>query len=89
MADLAQLTMLKRDVEEWNEWRETHPTTRPFLFRGDLSNTSLREANLSRADLSEANLNLTDLTGADLEEANLTCILRRRTSPQRISAGRA
>jgi hypothetical protein len=53
MADLTQLTMLKRDVEEWNEWRETHPTTRPSLFRGDLSNASLRDSDLSRADLTD------------------------------------
>ena len=78
---LELIAMLKKDVEEWNSWREDNAELELNL-RGanlagadldgaDLRSVNLRGANLSRADLDRANLAAADLRGADLSRARL------------------
>src|SRR4051812_38029057 len=50
MANKEQLEILKRDVDEWNDWRADHPDVRPDLSGMDLENADLVMANLSEAD---------------------------------------
>ncbi len=63
MANQNHLTVLKKDVAAWNEWRRRNPEIRP-----DLSGADLRGAYLREAILSEANLSLADLRGVYLKE---------------------
>jgi hypothetical protein len=67
MANDKHVTMLKKGVAAWNEWRQRNPDIRP-----DLSNADMSNADLSRADLSLANLNGANLYRADLSFANLS-----------------
>jgi uncharacterized protein YjbI with pentapeptide repeats len=46
MANKEQLALLKRSVQEWNEWRDNN----------HLVEIDLRQADLSHANLSDANL---------------------------------
>ena len=77
MADEEQLTLLKRSVEEWNQWRKEHLETEIDLRSADLSGANLNGANLNYADLIGADLSKADLSGganlfeADLRGANL------------------
>lgn len=76
------LSMLRRGVPEWNNWRERNPYVIPVLtkqyleacdLRGaDLSNAVLTRCSLMRADLEGANLYQAEFFGADLRDANLT-----------------
>ena len=67
MADESQVAMLKRSVEEWNEWRRAEPSA-PVLLNGSrFDGTKLRGANLGYANLRGA-----VLSGADLSESILT-----------------
>ena len=68
MANQKQLDILvlKRRVEQWNEWREQHQEIQP-----DLSGADLHGANLYGANLSETNLSGADLSKTYLYEANL------------------
>lgn len=79
MAHWAQLIMVKRGTEAWNQWRKTFLPAgeSPDLKRADLHGADLRNANLYRAnlrgaDLSNADLRKADLGEADLSEANLS-----------------
>jgi hypothetical protein len=65
-ADEKQLARLKKDVRQWNSWREYHPDT-PIQLAG----VNLEIANLGDADLREADLRVASLRGAYLEGANL------------------
>ncbi len=75
MATKNHLTLLKKDVHVWNDWRQKNPTIRPDLSEANLRGANLSGADLSganlRANLSEADLRTADLSGADLSEANL------------------
>jgi len=76
MANPEHLEILKRGVEEWNQWREAHPDITPDFSRANLAGADLSRADfswtgLSWADLSEANLNVANFEGAELFEANL------------------
>jgi uncharacterized protein YjbI with pentapeptide repeats len=81
MANAEQLSILKRGVKAWNEWRAKNIYVYTDLNEADLNGvdlggadlriTHLRRANLFRADLSGANLSGADLSDADLREANL------------------
>lgn len=80
------LAILKMGVEQWNQWRRSHPEIRPILYDTNLSsgafnldlscvnfaNAVLVNANLSGAKLSGANFHEANLGGADLSWANLT-----------------
>lgn len=87
MANKDHLTILKKGVDTWNQWRLKKPSIRPNLSGADLTGINLSLANLAHANLNEANLRgvelcnailfnakvcAADLTGANLTEANLT-----------------
>lgn len=77
MANPKQVALLKKSVEEWNQWREENPSIIPDLKRAKLINTNLENANLEKADLygailCRAYLKRTNLKNANLESVNLT-----------------
>ena len=61
----------KKDVAEWNEWREQHPNQEILLEGADLAKAQLERANLARANLSYAHLYEANLKGVNLDMANL------------------
>jgi hypothetical protein len=69
------LAILKKGVEQWNEWRRNHPEIRPILYETDLSRKTfegdLSSANFANAVLVRANLGGAILRGANFHEANL------------------
>jgi hypothetical protein len=81
MGDASHLTLLRRGVKHWNDWRQSHPAVVVNLNGVDLSGLDLTQANLRsvrlcgsrliETDLSGANLTQADLTGADLNDAVL------------------
>jgi len=66
MADESQVAMLKRSVEEWNEWRQQNPKVRPDLTGADLSNLDLSFVNFTHTNLRGANFSNSSLRGAFL-----------------------
>lgn len=68
MANSQHLTLLRRGVMGWNQWRRTQNPS----FRPDLSKVRLREAHLRAANLSGVILSGADLSGADLSGADLS-----------------
>ena len=71
MANQGHLDILKRGVEEWNDWRVANPEASPDLSKANLSKMDLRDADLTRADLTRADLTEAQLRGANLWRANL------------------
>jgi hypothetical protein len=71
MAKGEHLSLLKRGVVPWNQWREQNPTVRPDFRKADLHRSNLVRANLALANLSGADLRHANLTRAILNEANL------------------
>jgi len=71
MANEEQIALIRRSVEEWNAWRESHPREPIDLSEADFRGGSLYEANLCNADLRWATLVEADLGGADLRNADL------------------
>ncbi|NJN74130.1 MAG: pentapeptide repeat-containing protein, partial [Limnothrix sp. RL_2_0] len=69
MANQEQVNLLKRSVEEWNQWREKEPDIDINLHQANLSDLSLEGINFKDADLSFANLRNTNLKCADLRAA--------------------
>ena len=67
MANSEHLAKLKKNIEEWNAWREANPEIEP-----DLNGANLSKANLSRAHLSWAALRRANLSWAALRRANLS-----------------
>ena len=67
MADQDLITLLKTDLNAWNELRGNSPIGR----RADLSNANLRGMNLKEANLVACNLQDADLENADLRGAYL------------------
>lgn len=65
------VSLLRRDVAEWNNWKEENQNVEVDLRGVDLSETDLRRVNLRKVDLSEADLAGVDLRRADLSRANL------------------
>ena len=49
MANEEQIAMLKRSVEEWNQWREGNPGLTPELRGAGLSDAQLNRAGLTRS----------------------------------------
>ncbi len=77
MANEDHLAILKKGVEEWNEWRKRNPGV-PIDLRGaDLRRANLRGVDFSKAKLQGADLSTAPLGGAthlmraDLGRANL------------------
>ena len=71
MANQEQVDLLKRSVEEWNQWRTANPNMRIDLRNADFEKINLRNANLYLANLRNANLYLANLKNANLKNANL------------------
>jgi hypothetical protein len=71
MARPKHIALLAQGVNEWNQWREQYPATRPNLSKADLRGADLHRANLALADLTGANLSRANLTRAVLSEATL------------------
>jgi uncharacterized protein YjbI with pentapeptide repeats len=71
MADKTILALLRRGVSGWNDWRATHPDTRPDLSHAGLYGLDLANANLAGADLRKADLRGANLAGATLARADL------------------
>ncbi len=67
MASEEHLTIIRRGVAAWNEWREKNP----LEGRVDLSGANLAGANLGRANLRAADLSRANFGGAKLSEARL------------------
>jgi len=70
MADEKQLSMLRKSVKEWNNWREENPDEVPKLSMANLAHAQLDSADLRCANLEYADLTDCNLTGADLSNAN-------------------
>ena len=71
MAKPEHLKILQKGKKAWNKWRKKHPDESPNLYKAELMEIDLRDANLTGADLSEANLMGANLKGADLSQGNL------------------
>ena len=68
------VSLLKKSVEEWNQWRNENPEVTPDLEGASLSKANLAGANLTKANLHMANLFETNLKGAKLQGVkNLNC----------------
>jgi len=61
----------KKDITDWNEWREEHPNKTILLEGAILPGAHLEEAHLEGAKLHGANLEHAKLHGAHLEHAKL------------------
>ncbi|HEU5382174.1 MAG TPA: pentapeptide repeat-containing protein [Ktedonobacteraceae bacterium] len=77
MANEEHLTILKRGVEVWNQWRKENPDLRPDLSQAHLSQATLLDINLrlvllGDADLHGASLPRANLSGAELQGAKLS-----------------
>jgi hypothetical protein len=66
-----QFELLRKNVGEWNAWRNENPTFQIQLNQVDLTGAGLNGANLRGANLANANLSAADLRGANLREAIL------------------
>jgi uncharacterized protein YjbI with pentapeptide repeats len=66
MANPEHLEILKQGVNVWNKWRKGNPKILP-----DLSNISLKDANLINANLSHSNLRAASLLSARLNDAQI------------------
>ena len=73
---LEHVSLIKKSVQQWNQWRENNPEVIPDLEGINLANANLNNANLAYANLNNANLRGayfigSNLKGADLFLANL------------------
>ncbi|ARV59162.1 hypothetical protein BZZ01_11425 [Nostocales cyanobacterium HT-58-2] len=77
MANEEHLSLLKRSVKDWNNWRDQNRDIIPNLtmaklIRADLRGADLYKADLTKADLSQAHLSQVQLSGAFLIGADLS-----------------
>jgi hypothetical protein len=72
MASQKQLSILRKGVPFWNDWRLTYPQVEIDLSSADLRDTNLQHADFIGANLSEANLTNTNLHNANFTSSNLT-----------------
>jgi hypothetical protein len=72
MANAFHLSLLKKGVKAWNEWRLEHEPDQADLINADLSYAALSYANLGGVNLRRANLIKADLTGTYLINADLS-----------------
>ncbi len=74
--DPKQLELLKKcsekkDITEWNKWREENPDEEIWLQGADLEEAHLEGADLCLAHLEGASFGLAHLEGANLQDASL------------------
>ena len=77
MANQEHVALLKKSVEEWNQWRSENPGVIPNLKKANLKKANLEKANLKKANLEGAKLNGANLssalfTKAELDKADFT-----------------
>jgi uncharacterized protein YjbI with pentapeptide repeats len=70
MEQLTIFARLKKDVLDWNKWRDKHPDVTIDLRKANLSGLNLSGFNLSKIDFSNANIRGTNFTQANLQDAN-------------------
>ncbi len=61
----------KKDMAEWNKWREENPDEEIWLQGANLAKAHLKDAVLEAAHLKGANLRFSHLEGANLRDAHL------------------
>ncbi len=71
MANQEHIELLKKSVEEWNQWRKKNPDLIPDLNNTNLKEINCRKANLKKASIQGTHLQGAKLQGADLQEAKL------------------
>ena len=74
--DLDQYEMLKRcsdkkDITEWNQWRQKHPNEEILLEGACLIDAHLERAKLNMANMGSTTLRRTNMRGANLNSAKL------------------
>jgi len=69
--DLLKSCSDKKDMTEWNQWRQEHQDEEIWLQGADLSKANLDNANLDGAYLENADLRFANLENADLFRAHL------------------
>ena len=72
MANEEHLKILRRGVQEWNDWRREHPDVLPDLCHANLIGANLSNAILAQAHVISATLTDATLVGAQLSGTNLT-----------------
>lgn len=72
MANEEHLALLKKGVEDWNQWREKNPEIQPDLSAAKLDEEDLGGVNFMEADLHSCNLSRANLMGANLRFCNLS-----------------
>ena len=68
--DAEQVALLRKDVAEFNAWREANPKAKIALTRSNFPGASVKQLNLVSADLSGAELKGLDLSDCNLVKAN-------------------
>jgi uncharacterized protein YjbI with pentapeptide repeats len=73
IANQEQLDMLRRGVDAWRRWQQTHTHVRAdvLLSHGELVNADLSGASLRNAWFVETNFRGANLSHADMSSANL------------------
>lgn len=71
MALDAQVQLLTSGAEQWNLWRQAHPTEKIDLSGAEFMNAWLPSVDLKGADLSHSNFHGAHLSGARLDRADL------------------
>lgn len=71
MADPEHLALLKKDLDDWEDWRAENPSISPDLSKANLRRASLNYVNFSSTDLSYVNFKDAFLRAADFDKASL------------------
>ena len=72
MANPEHLEILKRGVEQWNNWRKENPAVVPDLGEANLPRAHLSGVNFHGANLRRAHFTWAQLSGADLSECDVS-----------------
>jgi len=78
MANEEHLAILRKGVQDWNQWRERNPGIQPILTGADLRDADLGGVDLKGAELSGANFIRTHLASANLGSAVLNDAILRK-----------
>jgi uncharacterized protein YjbI with pentapeptide repeats len=95
MANQEHLERLKRNIEEWNQWRRDYPEMRPDLSRANFDGAILSGATIGRGttvffpDLVRPNIRRANFSGVDLHGADLSGALLSRALLREADLSRA